>query len=155
MNEVRARGRIAFIVSALLLLGAAPGSAQVTAAGSQDLAFGVLVPGAPGVVGVTDPVRRGEWLLTGRGNVTVALVLPAELISSSGASIPLVFTTGDAAWQRSSGGQLQVVDPATPFSVNVPNRQAIRVFLGGTARPSMDQSAGIYTATITLIVAQP
>lgn len=155
MNEVRARGRIAGIVSALLLFWAVPAGAQVTAAGSQNLAFGVLVPGAPGAVSVTDGVRRGEWVLTGRGNATIALVLPAALVAASGASIPLVFGTADAAWQRSTGGLLQTVDPATPFSVNVPNRQAIRIFLGGTAQPSVDQSAGVYSATITLIVAQP
>ena len=155
MKEVRARGRIALIVSALLLFGAAAGSAQVTAAGSQDLAFGVLTPGAPGVISVTDGVRRGEWLLTGRGNATIALILPAALVASSGATIPLVFGAADAAWQRSAGGPMQVVDPATPFTVIVPNRQTIRIFLGGTARPSPDQSAGIYSATITLIVAQP
>ena len=46
-------------------------------------------------------------------------------------------------------------DPTTPFSVNVPNNSAMRLVLGGTAQPAATQAAGSYTATVTLIIAQP
>jgi hypothetical protein len=132
----------------------------VTVVGQQDLSFGVVVPGTPTAVPVSDAARRGEWLLTGRGNTTISFVLPTELQGPGGAVMPLLFGATDAAWQRQNaggggGGGLNVVDPRTPFSVNVPNRQTVRLYLGGTAQPTTTQSAGSYTATITVIVAQP
>lgn len=163
MTEVRARGRtwtLGIVPALVLLLAGASGAAgQVTAVGQQDLSFGVLVPGVPGLVTVDDAARRGEWLLTGRGNTTISFVLPSAMQGPGGAVMPLVFATGDAAYQRQVGGgggpAPQPVDPTTPFSVNVPNRQTVRIFLGGTAQPATTQPAGNYTATITLIVAQP
>ena len=50
---------------------------------------------------------------------------------------------------------MRLEDPNTPLSINVPNRQNIELYLGGTAQPTVTQSAGSYTATITVIVAQP
>ena len=85
----------------------------------------------------------------------MSLVLPAALVSGTGRSIPLVFGAADAAWQRSTGGPVTPVDPRMPFTVNVPNRQTVRLFLGGTAQPPATAPAGTYTATITVIIAQP
>lgn len=162
MTQVRARGRYWFadIVSALVLLlgGASVAAGQVQAVGQQDLSFGVLVPGVPGVVLPDDAARRAEWLLTGRGRVTVSFVLPTVLQGPNGASIPLVFGATDGMWERQGrgGGRgPQPVDPNTPFSVTVPNRQTVVLYLGGTAAPTLTQAAGTYTATITVIVAQP
>ena len=161
MTEGRARGRWWVGVPALvLLLGTVQGgSAQVTAVPQQDLAFGLLIPGMPSRVAPTDVARRAEWLLTGRGNTTLSFVLPTMLQGPSGATVPLVFAAGDAAWVRQGAGGgtpgMHAVDPNAPFTVNVPNRQTVRLFLGGTAQPAVTQAAGSYTATITLIVAQP
>ena len=147
----------------LLLMGTGEAQGQVTAVPQSDLAFGLLIPGTPTRVLVSDVARRAEWLLTGRGNTTVSFVLPTALQGPGGALLPLVFQAGDVGWQRQAagggggggGGGMQVEDPATPFSVNVPNRQTIRLFLGGTAQPATTQAAGNYTATVTLIIAQP
>lgn len=131
----------------------------MTAVPQRDLAFGLLIPGVPTAVTVDDAARRAEWLLTGRGNTTVSFVLPSALQGPGGALLPLTFQAGDAAWQRVSGGAggpgMQTEDPNTPFSVNVPNRQTVRLFLGGTAQPATTQPAGNYTATVTVIIAQP
>ena len=132
------------------------GAAQVTAVPQRDLAFGMLMPGVPSSVPVSDVARRAEWLLTGRGNTTVSFVLPTALQGPGGAVLPLVFGTADAAWLRQQGGGgMTTQDPHTPFSVNVPNRQTVRLFLGGTAQPATTQAAGNYTATVTVIIAQP
>ena len=117
------------------------------------------MPGVPMQVTVNDAARRAEWLLTGRGNTTVSFVLPSAMQGPGGALLPLTFQAGDAASLRvSSGGGgpgMQTMDPNTPFSVNVPNRQTVRLFLGGTAQPATTQPAGNYTATVTVIIAQP
>ena len=145
----------------LLLLTAGGVRGQVTAVPQSDLAFGLLIPGTPTRVLVSDVARRAEWILTGRGSTTVSFVLPTALQGPGGAVLPLVFQAGDVGWQRQGagggggGGGMQVEDPSTPFSVNVPNRQTIRLFMGGTAQPATTQAAGNYTATVTVIIAQP
>ena len=161
-DRVRARGRnLKVCVPALvLLLGLVDQvGAQVTAVPQRDLAFGLLMPGVPNRVVVTDAARRAEWLLTGRGNTTISFVLPSALQGPGGALLPLVFAAGDAAWQRTTPGGgvtgLTTADPNAPFSVNVGIRQTVRLYLGGTAQPATTQGAGTYTATVTLIVAQP
>lgn len=160
MTDVRARGRCwkAGIVPALVLCLVTAGAAraQVTAVPQQDLSFGTVVPGVPAPVFVNDVARRAEWLLTGRGTVTVSFVLPTALQGPSGAMMPLLFADGDAGWQRTvGGGGARLEDPNTPFSINVPNRQTIELLLGGTAQPTATQAAGTYTGTITVIIAQP
>ena len=162
VTDVRARGRCwktGIVPALVLLLGTAGGaSGQVTAVPQRDLAFGLLTPGVPNQVLVSDAARRAEWLLTGRGNTTVSFVLPTVMQGPGGALLPLVFAAGDAAWMRQGaggGGGMQTEDPNTPFSVNVPNRQTVRLFLGGTAQPATTQTAGTYTATVTVIIAQP
>lgn len=160
MTDVRARGRCwkTGIVPALVLCLVTTGAAraQVTAVPQQDLSFGTVVPGIPAPVFVSDAARRAEWLLTGRGTVTVSFILPAVLLSPSGAVMPLLFMDGDAGWQRTvGGGGMRLEDPNTPFSINVPNRQSIELLLGGTAQPTTTQAAGTYTATVTVIIAQP
>ena len=143
----------------LLLLATEGASGQVTAVPQQDLAFGLLRPGVPGRVLVDDAARRAEWLLTGRGNTTVSFVLPAALQGPGGAMLPLSFQAGDVGWLRTGSGgggpAMQPEDPNTPFSINVPNRQTVRLFLGGTALPATAQPAGNYAATVTVIIAQP
>ena len=144
---------------ALFLVVREPAAGQVTVVGQQDLTFGVVIPGTPTVVAPTDAARRGEWVLTGRGNTTISFVLPTSMQGPSGAPMPLAFDAASAAWQRvnagGGGGGPLTEDPRTPFSVNVQNRQTVRLFLGGTAQPTTTQPAGSYTATITVIVAQP
>ena len=160
---MRARGRCwktGVVPALLLLLGAASGaSGQVTAVPQRGLAFGVLTPGVANQVAVTDAARRAEWLLTGRGNTTVSFVLPTSMTGPGGVLLPLVFAAGDAATQRQvgggGGGGLQTEDPRTPFSVNVTNNRTVRLYLGGTAQPTTTQAAGTYTATVTVIIAQP
>lgn len=160
MKEVRARGRysIAGSVAALVLLLAwgTPADGQVTAAPQQDLSFGMLTPGVAATVLADDVARRAEWLLTGRGNVTMSFVLPTVLQGPAGAVIPLVFAAGDAAWERDrGGGGPRLEDPNAPFTVNVPNRRTVRLYLGGTAQPAPTQAAGLYVATVTVVIAQP
>lgn len=158
--EKRARGhdwRIG-VVSALVLFvaGAVPASGQVTAAPEQDLAFGMLMPGTWTTVLVNDAVRRAQWVLSGRGTVTISFILPSALLGSGGTTLPVLFASGDAGYMRQSGaGGMNLADPNAPFSVNVPNRQPVDLFLGGTAQPATTQSAGTYSATITVIIAQP
>lgn len=149
-------GGVVPALSFLLLAVAGGASGQVAAVPQQNLSFGPVMPGVAAPVLVSDAARRAEWLLTGRGNATVRFVLPAALVGPLGAQMPLVFVNGDAGWRRSQGGGgIRTEDPNAPFSVNVPNRQTVRLYLGGTAQPTPTQQAGTYVGTVTVIIAQP
>lgn len=130
-----------------------PGTVTVTA--QQDLGFGMLTAGIANSVYVDEVARRAEWQIQARGQVTVTLVLPAAMTGPSGAQLPLTFRAGDAGFQPGGATQIEVLDPRTPFTVSIPSSTAFGLlFLGGTARPALDQAAGTYTATVTAIVAQ-
>lgn len=121
----------------------------------QDLAFGQLFPGIATRVGTGDVSRRGEVQLEGRGQYHIQFLLPEAMTSAGGTSLPLRFGAGDAALVRGSAGTPRTFDPTVgttvSFSGGVLDAQ---VFLGGTADPDPDQTAGVYSATITILLAR-
>lgn len=122
--------------------------------GERDLRFGTLFPGIPETVLWSDGTRRGQYRI--RSNtffapVMVQLVLPPDMIGPGGATMPLTFGPADAAYWLPFFGATPF-DPQAPVSFILFPRAA-RIYLGGTATPSVSQAAGNYTAIITLIVA--
>lgn len=124
--------------------------AQYTVTPVQPLAFGYLTQGMTEVVPYTDSYRRGVVTINGAGTAYIRLIMPTTLRSPQGATIPLQFLAGDAASQD-NGRQTQAFDPAVSASVNL-SRGTGSLFLGGRALPAANQRAGLYSATVVVIV---
>ncbi len=159
-----ARRRASALGGALFLIAAVlgmPGSAPAQQGGAgasvvKQLEFGTLLPGMPEVITVNDVLRRAEVVVGGTGAVDVRLILPTEMVSPTGARVPLYFGTADAAWSQ---GPSVTPTPFNPHEVKrvtlAPGRPDVRIYLGGTARVPADQLPGPYTATVTILVTRP
>lgn len=154
--DIRATG----LLCILLLGGAAALTAQrgrrpVRARGVRSLAFGTLLPGIPQPVSAGDPLRSGQFDISGTRFSTVQLVfsLPTAMVGPAGATLPLVFGPNDAGYSVSQSVTAQVgFDPRAPFLATMSRTGRGSVFLGGTAQPSMSQPPGPYSGTVTLTV---
>jgi len=151
------------IAAALSLLPLVPLGAQgsgppLRVRGQQSLAFNTLIPGVPEPVARTDPARSGQLELRGRKGTPLVLqfILPAEMAGPGGATLPLKFGPDDAGFATSQRrGSQQGFDPSAPYTAFLPTNGHGFVFIGGTAQPRVSQPAGSYSATVTLIVADP
>lgn len=144
-----------------LLLGLAlvalpsTGAAQAVV-GLQNLSFGAVIPGVPTSVLKTDPVRSGQFRITGAPllrNVSVRFTLPTVMNGPLGATMPIAFSNTDAGF---SGWNGSIANQNT-FNPNAPSTQFIwwgtaGIFLGGTVNPSPVQRGGNYTANIVLTI---
>jgi hypothetical protein len=135
-----------------LTLVPAPASSQVELLPVQDLAFGQLQPGIPEVVLPTDAARRAHVNVTGQGDWIATFTLPAELTSSEGATLPLVFGPTDGYAGRNNSFTL--FDPNQPFTFRGQRNRPYSIYLGGTADPAINQASGTYSATIIIFIAQ-
>lgn len=126
--------------------------AQIAVTPASGLSFGELFQGTPVHVAPADAARRAEIHITGRGNLTIVLGLPAALTSAGGAVVPLQYDAADGEYQVGNG-QVRPFDPRSPLSVNVPNStMVLRIRLGGTAVPGATQPPGTYGASVTVQV---
>ena len=155
MQRLRAsRAGISGLRAALVivLVAASPSRvrAQFAVAQVQPLAFGYLTQGLTEVVPYTDTFRRGVVTVDGSGQAWIRVVLPTTLDSPQGASIPLQFLLGDVAAQE-IGKAPAAFDPSTSVRVNL-SKGTASLLVGGRAVPAPDQRAGVYSATMTVIV---
>ena len=150
--RARRLGRLALVACSLAIgaLSSQRASAQYTIAPVQPLAFGYLTQGLTEVVPYTDTFRRGVVTVSGTGQAWIRLVLPTTLTSPQGASIPLQFLTGDVASQE-AGKLPSAFDPAASTRVNL-GKGTASLFIGGRALPAANQRAGLYSATMVVIV---
>ena len=131
-----------------------PPGQQLTVTPQQDLLFGVLTPGVPTAVYVDDAAKRAEWRVEARGRVSVTILLPTALTGPQGEQLPLQFAAGDAGFLPAGTSVIDLYDPHSTFQVSLRGTPGVGlVLLGGTALPAATQSAGSYTADITIIVA--
>ena len=82
------------------------------------------------------------------------LVLPSEMVSSSGEAMPLSFfpSDGTISWLGFNRPP-KTFDPTAPVSFNLPTPSAgALIYLGGTTTPAPAQAPGTYTATVTVII---
>lgn len=152
----RLRYSVALALAVLAVARSAAAQRPITVTGLQSLAFGTLLPGVPTTISRTDPVKSGQFTLTGPRNSQASLVftLPPALVGPGGALLPLVFGGGDAGYSQSLSIASQVgFDPRQRFVLTLSQRGRGSVFLGGAAQPTPTQRAGAYTATIILTVA--
>ena len=144
------RGLRAALVIALVAASPSRARAQFAVAQVQPLAFGYLTQGLTEVVPYTDTFRRGVVTVDGSGQAWIRVVLPTTLASPQGASIPLQFLVGDVAAQE-AGKAPAAFDPSTSVRVNL-SKGTASLLVGGRAVPALNQRAGVYSATMTVIV---
>lgn len=145
------RVALAVLVVSFVRPGAAEG--QVLVMAERDLDFGMLTPGAPAVVAPGDLMRSAQLRIEGRGSYQTSFQLPASLTAPGGAQIPLVFGAGDG--MVSIRHRVTIFDPNTTvgFRVNPADQEAV-INLGGRAQPAAGQPAGVYSATIVVMIVQ-
>ena len=141
-----------------MALGYAPLAAQgrpLVPTGTQNLSFGIVIPGIPTQTLRTDPVGSGQFTLRGEKNAQVQLqfTLPTSMSGPSGATMPLSFGATDGGFSASESIASQAVfDPRASALGRLSKNGRASIFLGGTAVPGPTQTAGAYTGTITLTV---
>lgn len=152
-----------FGMAALALAAGAPGrvAAQqgqdpVHASSEQSLSFGLVFPGYPEVVRVTDVVRRGVISLEGTGPVDVAMFLPQQLTSAGSHGIPLRFGYGAGGLATTATADPVLFDPAQPQRINLGGKaKTVWLYLGGVADTTHPPPPGSYSATVVVTVSKP
>lgn len=117
----------------------------------HDLAFGTVLPGIPVSVSVGDPMHSGQFEVTGpaAASIRVEFTLPGAL-TSGGGLLTVAFGSGDgyAAFTPLA----QVFNPHAPLLGALGPSGQLFIRLGGTVYPGHAQTAGVYSATITMTV---
>ena len=156
------RLRLVILIAATLSLaaGASPAYAQggrpLNVIGRQGLTFGTMWSGQPAQVSRQDPLRSGQIELRGMRltDVQVTFSLPAALAGPGGAQLPLSFGANDGGVGTSSAITAATgFDPRLSHVARFSDNGRLYLFLGGTALPGAGQTAGAYTATVTVTVA--
>ena len=122
----------------------------------DNLAFGDVFPGVNASVAITDVGTAGSWSVAGvtLAEVTLSLALPASL-ASGGNTMPIVFGATDAGYSTSNDATTaSTFDPAAGATANLSGAATgvLYVWIGGTVQPATNQTAGAYSAGITLTV---
>jgi hypothetical protein len=149
------------LLAAALVLAAWPGRAQaqgrpLNVIGRQSLTFGTMWSGQPAEVSRMDPLRSGQIELRGmrETDVQVTYSLPAAMVGPGGAQLPLSFgATDGGVGDTGAIMAASAFDPRVPRVARFGGNGRLYLFLGGTAHPGAGQTAGAYTATITVTVA--
>ena len=161
------RNPILWAVAAVLLIlpvaAAAQASGDITAtanvlqplsvARGQDLDFGSVFPGVSRTV-LPDGTTAGRFDISGEGasEIDIDFTLPNVLDGPSSATMPVSFGNNSAAWGTATSGGPFPFDPTTGTTQNL-EAGAMMVFIGGTVDPAVDQAAGTYNGTVTMMVA--
>jgi hypothetical protein len=131
----------------------APSGASITPV--QGLSFGQLIGGIPQPVAPSDPLQRAHFVVEGERRLDLRLVLPTVLRAVNGAVIPVAFGSSDGVIALEND-PIVVFDPNTTVEVRFRGRRTVaQVYLGGVATPAIDQAAGSYSATVTIILSDP
>jgi hypothetical protein len=132
---------------------------SMTVQGTNGLAFGAVTPGIPKAVDKTTAGSAGEWRVTGAPNaeVTLDFVLPLNLDHATlGSTMPISFSTTDAAYDDGTGGGQAApaaqVDPSVQTTANIAGDGSLWVWIGGTVLPSVSETSGSYSGDITLTI---
>ncbi|MEX0891918.1 MAG: DUF4402 domain-containing protein [Gemmatimonadota bacterium] len=141
------------LAASLLAAPAGLGAQQLLVTSDQNLQFGLLTPGVAAAVPATDPTRRAQLTIEGRGSFSITFQLPDELIGPGGDAIPLLFGAADGLLDFKNS--LTAFDPAVGTEVRFnPAHTVASIYLGGQAQPPPGQPVGTYTATIVMMVVQ-
>lgn len=146
----------ALLLFAVLLPAASATAQTLQVTGIRGVTFGTMVPGIDVVVSRTDGARAAQFDIKGTGSgrtVQLQFTLPTALSGPAGATLPLVYTAGDAGFSAQQSITNQTgFDPRAPYTALLATDGRGSVFLGCTARPAANQAAGGYSAILTLTV---
>jgi hypothetical protein len=146
--------RCALLALALSLTGAPELRAQLRSVTAiQDLTFGNVLPGVRTTVPPTDVARSGQFEITGDVNdpVEITFGLPNALNGPGGATMLVDFT--DMGIFSTSGSNTPFNPEAPPFRGNLGSAGRATGFLGGILTPSLTQSPGSYSGSVSVTVA--
>lgn len=125
----------------------------------HDLLFGTVLPDVDKTVDKADIGFAGEWHIQGTNSaeITLDFTLPDSLIHiDSTAFMRIDFSNTDASYDDGSGGgqsaPVAEINPNGPSAANLGITGELRVWIGGTVRPSLTQTGGDYAADVTLTV---
>jgi hypothetical protein len=141
----------------LVLIAAQPAEAQVSVAGTRNLAFGFLTVGVTTDVTPTDPIKSGQWNFTAPvgQRIQVRLTVPNQLLGPSGATLPLIIKNNYAFLQGTwSGAVAEFFNPPGNVNFRFTGGPGAILRLGGSITPATNQRSGAYTnsAIVTITV---
>jgi hypothetical protein len=130
------------------------GIAPLTAAGVNDLNFGVVTAGTPKTP-TSLASDAGRFNISGEPStpVSISFTLPTVLTGSGSASIPITFGTTDGLVWAPYPGTHTTFNPNAPFFTATDALGALTIGIAGTVSPPVGSTTGNYTGTITLTVA--
>jgi hypothetical protein len=129
----------------------------VSVAGVRDLAFGFLTLGVQTTVLPGDPVKSGQWTITGPvgQRIQIRLTVPNQLLGPSGATLPVSIRNGDAFVRGTwTGAVSNSFNPSANVNFQFTGGTQAIVRLGGKVTPAANQQPGPYsnTAVCTITV---
>jgi hypothetical protein len=126
----------------------------LSVAPGQNLAFGPIFPGVTTRITRTDALRSGQFQVTGAKNSSVQVTFtlpPAMLVGSR--TVPMQFGSADGGVStQATIGSATAFDPRVPLVTTLSQQGRLYLFLGGTALPGVQQTAGSYAAPVTVSV---
>ena len=130
------------------------GIAPLTAAGVNDLNFGVVTAGTPKTP-TSLASDAGRFNISGQATtpVSVSFTLPTVLTGSGSATIPITFSTTDGLLWAPYPGTHTAFNPNAPFFTTTDALGNLTIGIAGTVSPPVGSTTGNYSGTITLTVA--
>lgn len=177
-NWLKRMTAVAAAIVLLMLMATVPAMSQDVAVGqatatvlavlsvtaTQALDFGNVYQGVAKVQDETSDANSGIFTITGQASAAIAcyLQLPDYVALANGTDrMPIVFSATDAAFSILVGGTPSVPGAGSTTNTNPRNLTGTamgaagtsKIFLGGKVVPTINQTAGSYSADIVLTVA--
>lgn len=130
----------------------------LTVTGTHDLAFGNVTPGTPVTVDKAAVGSAGEFTIVGSpaAEMTLDFTLPDSLRTGAGDAMDVVFAATDASYDDGTGGgqvaPSAVINPLITETTNIGPGGDMTIWIGGRVEPTVAQTGGAYSGTITLTV---
>ena len=130
------------------------GIAPLTAAGVNDLNFGVVTAGTPKAP-TSLAADAGRFNISGEPStsVSVTYLLPTVLTGAGSATIPITFGTTDGLLWAAYPAAPTTFNPNAPFFTSTNALGNLTVGIAGTVSPPLGSTTGSYTGTVTMTVA--
>ncbi len=136
----------------------------ITAAATQDLAFGNILQAVPKSIGYNNDASSAIFTITGEASagINLQLILPEYVSLSDGSDrMTIIFSSTDAAVDTTtvtpstisaSDGWINQNPYYLPASAVIGSAGTTKIYLGGKIVPSVDQTPGTYSGDIVLSV---
>mgnify|MGYP001183533562 FL=1 len=130
------------------------GIAPLTAAGVNDLNFGLVNAGTPKTP-TSLANDAGRFNISGQPTtpVSVSFTLPTVLIGAGSATVPITFGTTDGLLWAAYPAAPTTFNPNAPFFTQTNVLGGLTIGIAGTVSAPFGSTTGSYAGTITLTVA--